>query len=313
MIGETGDKMLAVFDIGGTRMRGAASAQAGQIAVLGEVPTPSDDFAGFVEGLRGLIGAEARGVAISIAGCVDPENGRITVANIPCLQNRPVAEDLAAALGVPVWIYNDADCFAMAEAGSGAGVGHRTVFGIILGSGVGGGLVIDGRLVTGAGGLAGEWGHGPVANPLPLGVSLPRMKCGCGQIGCLDPIGGARGLARIHTQLHGEVRSPEQIVAAWQAAEVRATQTVAIWTEVLAGPLAMVLNVVGASVVPVGGGLSNAPALIAALDQAVRGYVLRAAKTPLVVPALLTVEPGLIGASHAGWQALRSLTSTHAD
>ncbi len=296
--------MLAVFDIGGTRVRGAASSLAGQIAVLGEAPTPVNDFAEFVAALRGLIPDGARGIAISIAGGVDPQSGRITVANIPCLHDRPVAADLTAALGLPVWIYNDADCFALAEAGSGAGVGHRSVFGIILGSGVGGGLVIDGRLVTGAGGFAGEWGHGPVANPLPLGVSVPRLTCGCGQVGCLDPIGGARGLSRLHRHLHGVDRTSEDIVAAWRAADRTAAQTVAIWAELLAGPLAMVLNVVGASIVPVGGGLSNAPDLIAELDRSLRGYTLRRSAEPVVVPAKLLVEPGLIGASHAGWQEM---------
>jgi N-acetylglucosamine kinase len=103
-----------------------------------------------------------QGIAISIAGVVDPVSGRGTVANIPCIDGIALGPALEGRLGLPVLVLNDADCFAMAEAQAGAGRGHASVFGIILGTGVGGGLVIDGRLVSGAGGFAGEWGHGPV-------------------------------------------------------------------------------------------------------------------------------------------------------
>ncbi|MGB8812492.1 MAG: ROK family protein, partial [Paracoccaceae bacterium] len=174
--------MLVCFDIGGSRIKAALSEAAGQVTVLGDAPTPGADFAAFVAVLAGFVPVGAQGVAISIAGCVDPEGGRLKIANIPCLDGRVIAADLAAALGVPVWIGNDADCFALAEAGSGAGVGHATVFGIILGTGVGGGLVMGGRIVTGPGGFAGEWGHGPVMNERPLGRDVPRLQCGCGQV-----------------------------------------------------------------------------------------------------------------------------------
>ncbi|MDZ7907544.1 MAG: ROK family protein [Gemmobacter sp.] len=243
-------------------------------------------------------------MAISIAGCIDPGTGRMRIANIPCLDGRVLVADLEAALGLPVWIGNDADCFALAEAGSGAGQGHRTVFGVILGTGVGGGLVIDGRLVTGAGGFAGEWGHGPVQDSRPLGRVLPRLTCGCGQVGCLDPIGSARGIERLHAHLHGVALGSEAIIAHWQAGMAAASETVAIWLEVMAGPLAMVLNVVGATVVPVGGGLGRARPLVAALDGAVAARRLWQAPGPVVVPAALQGEPGLIGASHGGWASL---------
>ena len=295
--------MLAVFDIGGTRIRGARSVAPGVVAHVTEAPTPTTDFAGFCAVLRGMAeGAE--GVAISIAGCIDPATGAMKIANIPCLDGRMVATDLKAALALPVWIGNDADCFALAEAGSGAGRGQRTVFGVILGTGVGGGLVIDGRLVTGAGGFAGEWGHGPVQDRQPLGREVPRLACGCGQVGCLDAIGSARGIERLHAHLHGRNLRAEAIVADWQAEDAEACETVAVWLEVMAGPLAMVLNVVGATVVPVGGGLGQALPLVAALDAAVAERRLWRAPHPVVVPAQLGAEPGLIGASHAGWNAL---------
>lgn len=295
--------MLAVFDIGGTRMRGGRSPAPGVVESLAEAPTPVTDFAEFCAALRRL-SEGAEGVAISIAGCIDPESGRMKIANIPCLDGREVARDLQAALAVPVWIGNDADCFVLAEAGSGAGRGHRSVFGVILGTGVGGGLVIDGRLVTGAGGFAGEWGHAPVQESHPLGRAVPRLPCGCGQVGCLDAIGSARGIERLHAHLHGRAMAAEAIVADWQAEDAEACETVAVWLEVMSGPLAMVLNVVGASVVPVGGGLGRALPLVAALDAAVAERRLWRAAHPVVVPAQLEGEPGLIGASHAGWAAL---------
>ncbi len=157
--------MLICFDIGGSRIKAARARDGGAVEPLGDAATPRDDFASFVGVLGGfLFGRAARGVAISIAGVVDPDSGVLKVANIPCLDGRTVGADLSAALGLPVWVFNDADCFALAEARQGAGRGHRNVFGVILGTGVGGGLVLDGRIVTGSGGYAGEWGHGPAVN-----------------------------------------------------------------------------------------------------------------------------------------------------
>ncbi|RGP37329.1 ROK family protein [Pseudotabrizicola alkalilacus] len=289
--------MILCFDIGGSRIK-AALATAGRITPLGDCPTPGADFDAFLAALDGYAGGSAlQGVAISIAGVVAPETGRIKVANIPCADGRVLSDEISAALGLPVLVLNDADCFALAEQRQGAGRGHRTVFGVILGTGVGGGLVIDGRLVQGAGGFAGEWGHGAV-------VAAPwNLQCGCGLRGCVDAVCGARGLEKLHHGLHGEAAASTTILADWQAGDARAGQTVALWLDLITPPLALVLNVVGASVVPVGGGLSNVPALLEALDQRLRAAILRQTDAPLVVPALCRPEPGLIGAAEAGREA----------
>lgn len=288
--------MILCFDIGGSRIK-AALAGGSALTALGEMPTPLADFAAFKAALQHLVQragtAKPRGVAISIAGVVDPETGRIKVANIPCLDGRPLAQELGRAVGLPVLVLNDADCFALAEARHGAGRGHHTVFGVILGSGVGGGLVIDGHLLTGAGGFAGEWGHGPV-------IQQPRFACPCGQQGCIDTIGGARGLERLHRHLGAAPLGSDAIVTGWQAGRAAEQATVALWLDLLSGPLAMVLNVVGASVVPVGGGLARAPALIAALDAAVRARLLRQSAGPVLVVAQVSVDAGLVGAAAAG-------------
>lgn len=283
--------MILAFEIGGTRIR-AARAVVGRLEMLGECATPVDDFAAFCAALAGFLTDETA-VSLSIAGVVDPETGRIIVANIPCLNGRAVAADLSAALGRPVTVLNDADCFALAEAAEGAGRGHRSVFGLILGTGVGGGLVIGGRLVTGPGGIAGEWGHGPVVRGA---LALP---CPCGQTGCLDTLGGARGIERLHRLLHGaDVPAPD-LVARWQAGEAQAAVTVAEWRSILGGPLAMLVNTLGVTCLPVGGGLGNAHALIAALDETVRAGILRRSGAPLVVPAQLGPDAGLRGAAAA--------------
>ena len=193
------------------------------------------------------------------------------------------------ALGIPVQVLNDADCFTLAEARAGAGRGHRNVFGIILGSGVGGGIVLDGQLISGAGGFAGEWGHGPV-------IRDPAFACGCGQVGCIDTIGSARGLERLHHHLTGQSLTSVDIVHRWKAGEA---QAVALWLDLLSGPLAMLVNVLGPDIVPVGGGLGTEPGLIAALDVAVRQRILRNTTVPLVVPAQVSADAGLVGAAAA--------------
>ncbi|ESW60114.1 MAG: N-acetylglucosamine kinase [Rhodobacter sp. CACIA14H1] len=291
--------MILCFDIGGSRIK-AATSTGGTLTPLGDTPTPVHDFAAFTAAIAGFAkGIAPKAVAISIAGVVDPDTQSLRVANIPCADGRRLGPELETALGLPVLVLNDADCFAMAEAAQGAGQGHRNVFGVILGTGVGGGLVIDGRLVSGPGGYAGEWGHGPVARTQVEGVTLPEFACGCGLTGCIDAVCSARGIEKLHLALHGNESRSETILSLWQDGDAQATKTVMVWRAILAPPLAMILNTVGASIVPVGGGLSNVPALIALLDEAVRAMILRRTDRPLVVPALCRIEPGLIGAAAA--------------
>lgn len=301
--------MLTCFDIGGSTIKSARARSAGEIEIIDRVTTPLDDFGAFAAVIAERVAMDrgsTKGVSISIAGVVDPASGSLKCANIPCIDSRLIAADLEAIIGLPVWIANDADCFAMAEATSGAGRGHRNVFGIILGTGVGGGLVIDGRLVTGAGGYAGEWGHGQalatrVGKPP---VDIPHFACGCGQAGCVDTIGGARGVEKLHQFLCGEVLSSTEVIDRWRGGEARARRTMDIYLELVGVPLALTLNIIGSSVVPVGGGLSNVPELIAALDNEVRGRTLRRSQSPLLVKAALTTEPGLLGAAALGFQEL---------
>jgi N-acetylglucosamine kinase len=299
-------RMINCLDIGGSGIKGAVATSPTALRPLGRVRTPLDDFGAFTDAIRQVLALspapDGSVVSIAITGVVDPATGVIKCANIPCIDGRRLAADLVARLGRPVVIGNDADLFALAEARAGAGQGHAIVFGVILGTGVGGGLVIDGKLVTGAGGYAGEWGHAPVAasRVFEPPVELPRLACGCGQVGCVDTLGGARGLERLHRHFTGQARNSVEIVAAWEAGEPAASRTIDAYMEIVAAPLALVVNVVGAGSVPVGGGLAKSRALLERLDREVRARILRKTTAPLVIAAALEVEPGLVGAAILG-------------
>ncbi|KRD72913.1 ROK family protein [Ensifer sp. ENS10] len=297
--------MIVCFDIGGSAIKGAIVHSRDRIFPLPRRTTPLSNFRQFIEALESVLdeaGGHPDCVAISITGVIDPETRRIKCANIPCIDGRDLVTELEAALHLPVKIANDADCFALAEAGAGAGRGHRIVFGAILGTGVGGGLVIDGRLINADGGFAGEWGHGPAiaaeaGNPP---IAIPAYDCGCGQKRCVDTVGGARGLERLHQTAHGKTLSSHEIIEAWKAGDAEAKRTVDLLVDLVSSPLALVINITGATIVPVGGGLSNSEELLAEIDRTVRSRILRQFERPLVVRGECRVEPGLIGAALLG-------------
>ena len=238
--------VIVCFDIGGTTMKGGYARAVEDINVLERVPTPGRDFDAFVGVLARAIAdcpAPPRALAAAIPGIIEPGSGLGVVANVPCISGIPVRERLEAALGLPVALANDADCFALAEVAVGAGRGHRVVLGIILGTGVGGGLVIEGRLINAEGGFAGEWGHGPVAARLagtPV-VEIPRFRCGCGLSGCLDATVSARGMEALHRHLHGKEATSLAIVAGWGLTSLLASQAfdvVAVKSVSFSGPSA---------------------------------------------------------------------------
>lgn len=299
--------MITCFDIGGSAIKAATASDPEHLKTIGRVATPLVDFAAFADAIAQLVAAGGAPpgdpIAISITGVVDPASGLATVANIAAIDGRNLARDLGDRLERPVLVANDADCFVLAEAHAGAGRGHRVVFGAILGTGVGGGMVVDGRLHEGAGGWAGEWGHGTIV-ATKLSVSpfeLAHFRCGCGRMGCLDTVGGARGIEKLHRTLHGVELDSMAIVARWTNGDPAAAQTVDLYVELVAQPLALVANIVGPDIIVVGGGLGNSAPLIARLDGSVRERILRQTVRPLVVPAQLTVDAGLIGAASLGF------------
>lgn len=288
--------MVIAFDIGGTKIA-AARVDADMTAnEIGRTPTPIRDYDAFCTAIADLAGPGGEPIGISIAGVVDPRDGRLTVANIPCADGKPLAADLEARLDRRVRVLNDAKAFALAEATVGLGKGHASVFAVIIGTGIGGAFVLNGRLVIGSTGSAGEWGHGPAAANR-TGAALPIVRCGCGQPGCVDTIGGARGLERLHHQLSGIEADSPAILTAWQQGEPDAVRTLDVYLDVVGGALANTVNILDPDIVPIGGGLARNAALIAAIDAEVRARTLGKRLTPLCLSTETGPEKGLIGAA----------------
>jgi N-acetylglucosamine kinase len=297
--------VLLCLDIGGSTIRAGYSASPDALVAVAATATPPGSYDAFLQAIVSIMRSAPgplTGISVSITGVMDPVGGRLTCANIPCVDGRFLAQDLHVATGLPVMIENDADCFALAEAAAGAGRGHENVFSIILGSGVGGALVIRNRVVKSPLGYAGEWGHGvilatTVGDPPRL---IPALACGCGRSGCVNTIGGARGLEALHRLLSGEERTSHDILSGWHAGSDMAQETLAAYLELVSQPLAYALNITGSSIVIAGGGLASDHQLVAALDLAVRSRMLAMPTDRLIVPAQLGDRAGLLGAAIAG-------------
>lgn len=298
---------LFCADIGGSFIKLAVSKAPGQVELLEQYPNPAQSWPDFVAALSQLLlrykdhcAADAP-LAISTTGVVNSRQDSILAGNIPAYQGHAIRAELEQALGRPVFIANDADCFTLAEACVGSAQDSQIVLGAILGTGVGGGLVIHGQIIEGRKGITAEWGHGPITKTMVMvagkQVELPRLRCGCGQHGCLDTYGGARGIERLHMQLHHISSTSKTIVADWHHEGKQATQTIQIWLELVSEPLAYTINILGADKVVVGGGLSSDPILIAQLDKTVKTKILSPDPFPLVVPGKFSQNGGLIGAS----------------
>lgn len=288
--------MVIAFDIGGTKIAAARVGADMTASEIGRVPTPVRDYDAFCAAIAELAGPGDDPIGISIAGVVDPRDGRLNVANIPCADGKPLAADLETSLGRRVRVLNDAKAFALAEATVGLGKGHASVFAVIIGTGIGGAFVLNGRLVMGSTGSAGEWGHGPAA-ATRTGAALPIVRCGCGQLGCVDTLGGARSLERLHRHLSGIEADSPTILAAWQQGEPDAVRTLDVYLDVVGGALANTVNILDPDIVPIGGGLARNTALVAAIDAEVRSRTLGQRATALCVPTETGPEKGLIGAA----------------
>ncbi len=299
------DVPVLCADIGGSFIKFGLSRAPGQVEELERVPVPKTDWRELAAALQQLAdNVDAGGtlpLGLSTAGLVDPVTGIGLSANIPCLTGLPIAKAISQVTGRSVFAANDADCLTLAEANDGVGRGHSVVFCIIIGTGIGGGIAVDGRILRGAGGVTGEWGHGPALNTsVEIGGKLrhvPRFACGCGQSGCVDTIGGARGIEKLHRLFHDEERSSHRIIDDWQARDEKAGETIGAYLQLVADPLAVAINTVGPSIVPVGGGLASAASLIDALDEAVRARILNRLDRPLLVPAVRREDGGLMGAA----------------
>jgi fructokinase len=247
-------------DLGGTKIEAAAIDGLGAVRARRRVPTPAGEYdatiatiVDLVHGIETELGA-GLSVGIGIPGTLAAGTGLVKNANSTWLIGRPLGRDLEAALKRPVRLANDANCFALSEASDGAASGRDSVFGVILGTGVGGGVVIGGRILVGANAIAGEWGHNPL--PWPRADELPGPRCYCGQSGCIETFLSGPGLAADHRR-HGRGElDGARIVAGAASGEAACRATLDRYAERLARALASVINVVDPEAIVLGGGLS---------------------------------------------------------
>jgi fructokinase len=248
-------------DLGGTKIEAVALDEQGRERLRRRVPTPRGDYEATVQAVVDLVvgiereAGEIAGVGVGMPGAISPATGLVKNANSVWLNGKPLSRDLAARLGRPVWFANDANCFALSEARDGAGAGARVVFGVILGTGTGGGIVVDGRILTGPNAIAGEWGHNPM--PWPTPEEWPGSSCYCGRSGCIETFLSGPGLSGDHEKRTGERLSPEEIARRAETGDRAAVESLSRYEERLARALASVLNVLDPDVVVLGGGLSN--------------------------------------------------------
>lgn len=249
------------IDLGGTKIEAIALADDGRVVLRRRVVAPRGIYAETVTAIRDLVLAVetelgTRGsVGIGIPGTISPATGLIKNANSVWLIGHPLDRDLGEALGRPVRLGNDANCFALSEASDGAGQGYGTVFGVILGTGCGAGIVVNGRPLVGPNAIAGEWGHNPL--PWPQPNELPGPDCYCGLQGCIETWISGSGFEADFAMISGRQLHASEIAAAATAGDAAAEAALQRLERRLARALAMVLNLLDPDAIVLGGGLSN--------------------------------------------------------
>ncbi|MFN4355204.1 ROK family protein [Parvibaculum sp.] len=253
------------IDLGGTKIEGIALGQGGAERARKRIPAPQGSYEETIAAIRDLVAAlkaetgETASIGIGMPGAISPETGLVKNANSTWLNGHLFHRDLEAALGRSVRLANDADCFALSEASDGAGEGAASVFGVILGTGVGGGIVIGGKLLSGPNAIAGEWGHNSL--PFVMPDETPGRDCYCGKKGCIETWLSGPGFAADYLIENREALSPEGIVAAAASGNRPAKIALRRYADRLARALAHVINILDPHVIVLGGGMSNVDAL----------------------------------------------------
>ncbi|HVH68351.1 MAG TPA: ROK family protein [Gemmatimonadales bacterium] len=294
------------IDLGGTKIEGIALSPIGEEIARRRVTTPRD-YAGSLDAITTLVGelegaAGATGsVGVGIPGTVVPRTRLVKNANSTWLNGRPLGRDLEQRLARPVRLMNDANCFALSEATDGAAAGAQVVFGVILGTGVGGGIVVGGRCLSGANLIAGKWGH----NPLPWLTpdEHPGPECYCGKRGCVETWLSGPGFERDHAQHAGPSLSSREIVQAAESGDGRAKATLARYYDRLARALAALINVLDPDVIVLGGGMSNIAGLPEATSTLLSRYLFAAGagSEPVATRVVRAAHGDTSGVRGAAW------------
>ena len=288
-------------DLGGTKIEIIALDDNGAAVLRRRTPTPVGDYAATVRAVVELVrsaqsqfGSSAT-VGAATPGALSPQTGLLRNSNSVVLNGKPLDRDLGDALGQPVRLENDANCLAISEATDGAGAGYRVVFGAILGTGVGGGIVIEGRILTGLNRIGGEWGHSPL--PWATENERPGHRCYCGKYGCIETFLSGAGLTREYFSLSQKEFPAEQIAAAEEAGEPSAVRSLAMYKHRLARSLAALVNILDPNVIVLGGGISNISSLYDGLPELIGQHAFSDGIRTTVVRAAHGDSSGVRGAA----------------
>ncbi|KAF2992478.1 Fructokinase [Methylocystis sp. MJC1] len=248
-------------DLGGTKIEAIALDSAGAILARSRVATPAHDYDAIIRAVAALVGdietqTGRRGtVGVGAPGSISTHTGLAKGSNTQCVNGKPLVADLSQSLDRPVRVENDANCFALSEAVDGAGQGARVVFGVIIGTGVGGGVVVDGKIIAGPNHIGGEWGHTPL--PWMRRDEYPGARCFCGHDGCIETFLSGPGLSRDYERRAGASVTGQEIVARAERGEAAALAALDAYQDRLARALAMVIDILDPDVIALGGGVSN--------------------------------------------------------
>lgn len=265
------------IDLGGTKIEIIALDDAGKVLMRERIATPQGDYPAILMAIVGLVAmveaslGPAQSIGIGTPGTVSRATGRIKNANSTCLNGQPLLDDLREKLGRDLRIANDANCFALSEAIDGAAAGAAVVFGVIIGTGTGAGIVVEGKVLTGPNGIAGEWGHNPL--PWPQPNELPGPVCYCGKSGCIETYLSGPGLARDHHRHGGEPLSAEIIAARSEHGEPTSHATLERYYDRMARALAQVINILDPDVIVLGGGMGKIATLYHEIPRRWGAYV----------------------------------------
>jgi len=289
------------IDLGGSKIEAVALSPAGVILARLRVPTPREDYKGTLNAMTTLVDrlerttGNAKSVGVGMPGVLSPATGLVKNANAVFLNGRRLDEDLQRLLGRSIKFENDANCFALSEARDGAGQASRVVFGVILGTGIGGGIVVDGRVWSGRNAIAGEWGHNPL--PWRLPSECPGPSCYCGREGCIETFLSGHGLMDDHQERTGQKLEPAQIVRSARDGDAASEATLDRYDQRLARSLAGVINTLDPDVIVLGGGLSNVARLYTTVPRLWTSYVFSDQVTTKLVPPVHGDSSGVRGAA----------------
>lgn len=291
------------FDIGGTKIEMAAyDAQLNQV-LCQRVSTPTGDYREFLACIAQLVSQADRSlhtqgsIGIGLPGITDPRSRKQLAVNVPCLTGHCLADDLTQELSRPVEIENDCRCFALSEASTPQTERLEVVFGAIIGTGAGGGLVMNKRLHKGRNGLAGEWGHTPISAQLAQRYDLPLFVCNCGLTGCFERYVSGSGLLALSQHFGHSAANVPALIASYRQGDPLAQHLMGIYIDILASALASLQLLLDVDAFVLGGGLSNVSELYAQLPTAMSRWLLPGTEPAMVYPPVYGDSSGVRGAA----------------